>query len=102
MKFRLFALVVLFVTVIHHAPAQEKTTWKAGLASIVITPEKNMWMSGYGGRDKVSEGKVHDLFAKAVAIEDGTKNRCLLITLDLVRIDQPTSNAIRQKLAKSL
>jgi hypothetical protein len=38
MKLRLFALVVLFVTVIHHAPAQEKTTWKAGLASIVITP----------------------------------------------------------------
>jgi neutral ceramidase len=102
MKLRLLALVVLFATVIHHAPAQEKTAWKAGLASIVITPEKNMWMSGYGGRDKVSEGKVHDLFAKAVAIEDGSKNRCLLITLDLVGIDQPTSNAIRQKLAKSL
>ena len=71
MKLRLIALVVFFAIVIQSAPAQEKNSWKAGLASMVITPEKNMWMSGYGGRDKVSEGKVHDLFAKAVAIEDG-------------------------------
>ncbi len=102
MKSRTFSIMLLsLVLFVSFVNAQEKTTWQAGLATIVITPEKNMWMSGYGGRDKVSEGKVHDLFAKAVAIEDGSKNRCLLITLDLVGIDQPTSNQIRDNLEKA-
>ena len=30
-----------------------------------------MWMAGYAARDKPSEGKVHDLCAKAIAFEDG-------------------------------
>ena len=37
-------------------------TWQAGVARTVITPEKYMWMSGYGGRSKPAEGKVHDLW----------------------------------------
>ncbi|MEX0585103.1 MAG: c-type cytochrome, partial [Pirellulales bacterium] len=41
------------------------TGWKAGAAKRVITPRENMWMSGYGGRDKPSEGKLTDLYAKA-------------------------------------
>ena len=36
---------------------------------MVITPEKPMWMAGYAARNKPSEGKAQDLFAKALVLE---------------------------------
>lgn len=65
--------------------------WKAGVAKIVITPEKLMWMSGYGGRTKPAEGKLHDLWAKALVLEDAQGNKALLVTLDLVGIGRDLS-----------
>ena len=44
--------------------------WKAGAARIPITPEKLMWMAGYGARDKPAEGKETELWAKALVLED--------------------------------
>jgi len=45
-------------------------SWKAGLATISITPGKSMWMAGFGARTKPSEGVLHELHAKALALED--------------------------------
>ena len=64
----------------------DEITWKAGDASVVITPEESMWMAGYASRDKPSEGKVHDLYAKAVAIEDAVGTRLVIVTTDLIGI----------------
>ncbi len=72
--------------------------WKAGAAKAVITPEKLMWMSGYGGRDKPAEGKLIDLWAKALVLEDGRGNRAALVTLDLVGIDRETALGVRHAL----
>ncbi len=36
-------------------------TWKAGTAKADITPKKPIWMAGYGGRSKESEGVLHPL-----------------------------------------
>jgi hypothetical protein len=47
-----------------------------------------MWMAGYAARTKPSEGKVHDLHAKALALEDGQDNRLVIVTLDLIGIDR--------------
>lgn len=73
-------------------------TWKAGSAKANITPEKYMWMAGYGGRDKPAEGKLTDLWAKALALEDANGRRAVLITLDLVGIDRGLSTAVCGKL----
>ncbi len=70
------------------------------MAKVVITPAENMWMSGYGGRDKPSEGKLTDLWAKALAIEDPRGQRAVLVTMDLVGIDRETSLAVREELGK--
>ena len=43
--------------------------WHAGAASVVITPKESLWMAGYAARNKPSEGKAQDLFAKALALE---------------------------------
>ncbi len=75
-------------------------SWKAGLATEVITPTKPMWMSGYASRTKPAEGKVHDLWAKALCLEDGSGHRSLLITLDLVGVDRETALGIRQRIAQ--
>src|SRR5690606_36757015 len=39
--------------------------WKAGVARVVITPEEEVWLAGYGTK-RVPDGKLHDLWAKAV------------------------------------
>ncbi|MEO5997051.1 MAG: hypothetical protein ABIN89_09930, partial [Chitinophagaceae bacterium] len=44
--------------------------WKAGVAKINITPDRYIWMGGYASRNHPAEGKVTDLWAKALALED--------------------------------
>lgn len=71
-----------------------EAAWKAGVAKVVITPDQPMWMSGYASRNHPSEGKLHDLWAKALVIEDEAGTKAVLITLDLVGIDRQTSQEI--------
>lgn len=82
-----------------NADAQAADGWKAGAAKVVITPSQLMWMSGYGSRDHAAEGKLHDLWAKALVIEDPAGERLLLITLDLVGIDRQLSLSVRDAIA---
>jgi hypothetical protein len=79
-------------------PADAADAWRAGAAKANITPPSLMWMAGYGGRDHVAEGKLTDLWAKALVLEDPAGNRAALITLDLVGIDRPLSQAICSQL----
>ncbi len=44
--------------------------WKAGVARAVITPEKSVWLAGYGAKRK-PDGKLHDLWVKALASRTG-------------------------------
>ncbi|MGE0756296.1 MAG: neutral/alkaline non-lysosomal ceramidase N-terminal domain-containing protein [Pirellulaceae bacterium] len=74
--------------------------WKAGAARVAITPQQLMWMSGYGSRDQPAEGKLTDLWAKALVLEDASGHRALLLTLDLVGIDRGTSQRVCQQVEK--
>ncbi len=71
------------------ARAGQQESFKAGVASIVITPDESMWMAGYAARNKPSEGKVHDLHAKALALEDEYGTRLVIVTVDLIGIPRP-------------
>lgn len=64
----------------------EKPMWKAGAASVKITPERPLRMAGYAGRKEPAEGTEQDLFGKAIAIEDADGNRVVFITLDLIGV----------------
>jgi hypothetical protein len=57
--------------------------WKAGAARAVITPDRPLWLAGYGGIRR-AEGKRHELWVKALALEDGAGQRAVLLTSDLV------------------
>ena len=60
--------------------------WKAGVASVKITPERRLHMAGYASRKTPVEGTEQDLFGKAIAIQDGDGNRVVMITLDLIGV----------------
>jgi hypothetical protein len=76
-----------------HVPVQ----WKAGAAATAVTPEKLLWMSGYASRKKPAEGKVQDLFAKALALEDGGGSRFVFVTLDLIGVPQALRRSVAQR-----
>ena len=75
----------LFLACLILTPANAaEPTYQAGVASVVITPSEYIWMAGYGNRNKPAEGKQHDLFAKAVALQDADGQRFVIVTTDLV------------------
>ena len=94
--FRCLLLILLLFVPCLPLSAQDARapTWQAGLARVSITPTHLMWMSGYGARDKPAEGRVHDLWAKALVLQDAKGQRCVLVSLDLVGIDRVLAEEI--------
>ncbi len=82
--------------------AQPKEGWKAGVASVKITPSQPLWMAGYASRTHPSTGKITDIWAKALALEDKGGNRSVLVTMDLVGIPKGVSDQIRNVLKGKL
>lgn len=79
-----------------HVPAN----WKFGTATVAVTPQKLLWMAGYAGRKKPAEGKVQDLFAKALALQDEQGNKLAFVTLDLIGVPQLLRRAVAQRAEK--
>jgi hypothetical protein len=93
----------LVVTFFHsgvYAQVKSNKGWKAGVASVVITPEHPLWMAGYANRDHPSDGKIVDLWAKALALEDSAGKQAVLVTADLVGIPKAFSDLVRDQLQK--
>ncbi|HEY1174483.1 MAG TPA: neutral/alkaline non-lysosomal ceramidase N-terminal domain-containing protein [Verrucomicrobiae bacterium] len=78
--------------------ASNSLTWKAGVSTTVITPATNMFMAGYASRNKPSEGKAQDLFAKALAIEDANGSRMVFVTVDLIGIPRIMRKSLEKRL----
>src|SRR5262245_16903794 len=92
------AVLLALVGVSPHALASVSPQgWKAGTARVNITPTAPMWMSGYPS-DHPAEGKLQDLWAKALVVEDAKGQRAVLITMDVIGIDRPTSQRICEQL----
>jgi hypothetical protein len=72
--------------------------WKAGVARMAITPEQSIWMAGYAARKHPSDGMLHDLWAKALMLEDANGEQAVLITTDLLGFPKNLSDQIRDRL----
>jgi hypothetical protein len=92
--FQRIRCLILFALVCSSTTITAAADWQVGLAKEKITPEKLMWMAGYGARTKPAEGKLTELWAKAILLQDEKGNRGLAISLDLVGIDRELSRAI--------
>ena len=94
MKIRI--LLALIAITLMPAFAAEKASWKIGVATAVITPQRPMLMSGYAARKAPATGKDQDLFGKALAIEDKDGGRVVFITLDLIGVTAELRMAVEQ------
>lgn len=56
-----------------------------------------MWMAGYAARKKPAEGKVQELFAKALALQDSDGRRLVVVTTDLIGILPSLRSSIEGK-----
>ncbi|GAB3025586.1 neutral/alkaline non-lysosomal ceramidase N-terminal domain-containing protein [Spirosoma pulveris] len=93
MRQRLWFVWLVFLT----APAWAKG-WKAGVARVVITPTTPQWLAGYASRTHASDGKLHDLWAKALALEDENGKQAVLVTTDMLGFPKAMSDRIRDRL----
>ncbi len=91
-------LLVLSVLVVSTTSLADDADWKAGVATVTITPSQPMWMAGYAGRTKPSEGTLSELHAKALVVEDSAGSRAVIVTTDLISIPRP----LRQQVAKAV
>ena len=98
-KFLMFVLC-LFVFAVFSISSTQAAEWKAGKAAVVITPEEPVWMGGYGGRTKPFEGKTHDLYVKALAIDDPEGNRVVIVTADILGFTIDFSNSVYKEINK--
>jgi len=96
----LLAGTVLLALIIPSAEAVEPE-WKAGLATVKITPEIPVPMAGYASRTKPYEKLEQDIYAKALALEDREGHRAVLMTTDLLGLSravaEPVCERIQQK-----
>jgi hypothetical protein len=71
--------------------APDPAAFRAGVACRVITPPAPMWMAGYANRNHPAEGKVHDLYVKALAIESASGRKLVLVATDLLGLPRDLS-----------
>ncbi|HUP78345.1 MAG TPA: neutral/alkaline non-lysosomal ceramidase N-terminal domain-containing protein, partial [Pirellula sp.] len=67
--------------------------WKAGVAKAIITPETQVWLAGYGSK-RAPDGKLHDLWMKALVLEDPKENRVVLVTSDFQGVPKSMSDRV--------
>jgi len=77
------------------------TGWKAGIAREVITPETPVWLAGYGTR-RAPDGKLHELWMKALALEDHNGHRVILITSDFQGVPRVMSDRVFARVKNEL
>lgn len=72
--------------------------WRAGVSRTIITPKQPLWLAGYASRTHAADGKLHELWAKALVLEDADKKQVVLITTDLLGFPKAMSDRIREQL----
>src|SRR5580704_9650080 len=73
--------------------------WKAGAAKAVITPKEAIWMAGYASRTSPANGTLHELYVRALALEDVQGHRAVIVSTDLLGIPRSIGEHISQTLA---
>lgn len=72
--------------------------WKAGVAKAVITPKTSVWLAGYGSK-RAPDGKLHELWMKAIALADSNGRRAVLITSDFQGVPKMMSDRVFEQLS---
>lgn len=90
---RLLLLLLPLLLLLTAREARAERAWKVGIAQTAITPEKTQWLSGYGSK-RPAKGKRHDVWVKALALQDAKGRRAVLVTSDLVGISKGMNDRV--------
>ena len=99
---RHFLLLALAWCALLPAMGHAADSWQAGVASVIITPDKPVPMAGYATRTRPFERVEHDIYAKAIALRDSEGNRAVLITTDLTGIPRSVADPVCESITKKL
>src|SRR5450759_2041992 len=84
-RFSLILLLVCGTLVPAGSFGKPVPAYRVGVSRMDITPRGgSIWMAGYAARKTPSQGALHPLWAKALAIEDGKGGRVVVVTTDLI------------------
>ncbi len=81
--------------------ASGASEYRAGVATVDITPLVPIRLSGYASRTKPSEGKITDLHAKALVIERGKSQKVVIVTTDLIGLPRSITDVVATRVAKT-
>jgi hypothetical protein len=98
LKATLLAAVILFNSIcssVGHAAL------KGGCSKVDITPPIGVWLSGYGARNKPSDGIIDELYSKALVLDDG-QNKMAIVSVDLLWVPIKITNEIRKKVKEKI
>lgn len=98
MRLALFLGLALSLTP-RASAADADVTWKAGVGRAVVTPEKGVWLAGYGTK-RPPDGKLHDLWMKALALEAPDGGRVVLVTSDFQGMPKEMTDRVFAELKK--
>ena len=68
--------------------------YKAGAATVCITPDEPLWLAGYAARTEPARGKISDLYASALALEDEDGQRFVIASMDLIAITPAIATSV--------
>jgi hypothetical protein len=83
----------------HAVQAQQ---YAVGVGRADITPDGPIWLSGYGNRNKPSEGVDEPLHVKALAIQHEKDAPLLLVTADILGFSRAVAEEIAQRIQAEL
>src|SRR5512137_605245 len=95
MKLKIVWLLPMILTA--SAPAADL---KVGVARVNITPPTPFWLSGYAARTNPAPTVRTELWAKALAIQDPTGTRAVIVTTDLIGLPAEVSEAVAERLKR--
>lgn len=81
--------------------AEVPLEWRAGVASVVVTPKTNLWMAGYAARTRPAEGTLQDLHAKALALADTHGGKFVFVTIDVIGVPRTLRKKVETRLAEA-
>ncbi len=70
------------------------------MARTLITPREPIWLGGYAARTKPSEGVLMDIWAKALALEDGAGAISVLVSAEILGFTREMSEEIARRAAE--
>ncbi|MCL4179813.1 MAG: neutral/alkaline non-lysosomal ceramidase N-terminal domain-containing protein [Verrucomicrobia bacterium] len=90
--------ILLLAFLLTAAPALDASDFQAGTARRNITPQIPFWLSGYAARTNPAARVNHDLWAKALALQDRSGTRVVIVTTDLIGLPHEISTAAANQL----